>query len=310
MAAKHPPSLIHPMLAPRSPRLGPAPTPAGEVLGHGGAAIVPAPSFALSSSPPLALRPPPGAYSIYDMRLFRMNGRPYWVHGPLGKGGFGEVFKVEVLLPAGLEVAFSENGDIQIDEDDGCMLVRPKQTAAETREPQETDRFPSVDTADLSLTFPFPPSWSTFGGDVSLAPEDEVRRKEDDLQELGEQDHGQTTSSLPTTTQRLDPHSPTGHFVYSSGVFLALKMQSARSAKELALLVEEVENLRFLQGEEGVVQIKDHAVDNVFLKLNILMELGVGSSRAFLFFCFFPKINKMILLNYHVVVKLQTTWAR
>ena len=218
-----------------------------------------------------------------------MNGRPYWVHGPLGKGGFGEVFKVEVLLPAGLEVAFSENGDIEIDEEDGCMLVRPKQTAAEPREPQETDRLPPADATDLSSTFPLPPSWSTFGewstfGDVSLSPEDDARRTEqDDLQELGGQDHGQATSSVPPTTlQRLDHRSPTGHFVYSSGVFLALKMQSARSAKELALLVEEVENLRFLKGEQGVVQIKDHAVDNVFLKLNILMELGVGSgSRSF-----------------------------
>ena len=278
MAAKHPPSLIHPMV-PRSPRFGPAPTPvAGVVVGNGGAAIVPAPSFALSSSPPLALRPPPGAYSIYDMRLFRMNGRPYWVHGPLGKGGFGEVFKVEVLLPAGLEVAFSEKGDIEIDEEDGCMFVKPK--AVEPLEPQETDRLPPVDVSDLSETFPLPPSWSTFG-DVSLAPDDEVRRKEqDDLQELGEQDRSQATPSVPTTTQKLDSRSPTGGFVYSSGAFLALKMQTARSAKELAMLVEEVENLRFLKGEEGVVQIKDHAVDNVFLKLNILMELGVGSFRG------------------------------
>ena len=208
-----------------------------------------------------------------------MNDRPYWVHGPLGKGGFGEVFKVEVLLPAGLEVAFSESGDIEIDEDDGCMMVRPKQTAAE-REPQETDGLPPADATDLSSTFPLPPSWSTFG-DASLAPDDEARRTEqDDLQELGGQDHGQATSSVPTTTQRLDPRSPAGPFVYSSGVFLALKMQAARNAKELALLVEEVENLRFLKGEQGVVQIKDHAVNNEFLKLNILMELGVGSFRG------------------------------
>ena len=276
-------------MEPCPPRVGPAPTPVGVVVGHGDAAIVSAPSFVLSSSPPLALHPPPGAYSTSDMRIFQMNGRPYWVHGPLGKGGCGEVFKVEVLLPAGLEVAFSENGDIEIDEEDGCMLVRPKQTAAEPGEPQETDQLPPADATDLSSTFPLPPSWSTFGewstfGDVSLSPEDDARRTEqDDLQELGGQDHGQATSSVPPTTlQRLDHRSPTGHFVYSSGVFLALKMQSARSAKELALLVEEVENLRFLKGEQGVIQIKDHAVDNVFLRLSILMELGVGSgSRSF-----------------------------
>ena len=268
MAAKHSSSFY--AVVPGTPLLGPAPTPAG-LVGHGGAARIPAAPFVLR--PP----PPPGAYSASDTRIFRMNGRPYWVHGLLGKGGFGEVFNVEMLLPEGLEVAFSENGDIEIDDEDGCVLVRQKQMVAE-REPQETDRLPPADATDLSSTFPLPPSWSTFG-DASPAPDDKARRTEqDDLQELGGQDHGRATSSVrPTTTQRLDPRSPAGHFVYSSGVFLALKMQIARSAKELALLEKEVENLRFLKGDQGVVQIIDHAVNNEFLKLGILMELGVGS---------------------------------
>ena len=275
MAAKQSSSFY--AVVPGTPRLGPA-TPGPGVVGHGAAAI-PAASFALSSSHPfVVLRPPPGAYSTSDTGIFRMNGRPYWVHGLLGRGGFGEVFKVEMLLPEGLEVAFSENGDIEIDDEDGCVLVRQKQMVAE-REPQETDRLPPADATDLSSTFPLPPSWSTFG-DASIAPDDEARwTEQDDLQELGGQDDddGQATSSVPTTTQRLDPRSPAGHFVYSSGVFLALKMQIARSAKELALLVKEVENLCFLKGEQGVVQIIDHAVDDEFLKLGILMELGVGS---------------------------------
>ena len=244
-----------------------APTPT--IVGRG---VPPIQSAPLSSS--LASHAPLGrAYSTADPNILRMNGRPYWVHGLLGKGGYGEVFTVEMLLPAGLEVAFSENGDIKIDAEDGCMLLKPKKSVCE---PQETGRLPPAEVVDLSSTFPYPPStWSSFG-DASLA--EEFRTTEhDDREEPSRQDHGQATSSVPPTTQRLDPRSLTGPFIYSSGVFLALKMQAARSAKELALFVGEVENMRFLMGEQGVVQIKDYAVNNEFLKLNILMELGVAS---------------------------------
>ena len=250
--------------APGPPRLRPVPTPV-DVVGHG-AAPIPAAPFALSSSsPPLALHAPPGAYSTSDERIFRMNGRPYWIHGMLGKGGYGEVFTAEMLLPASLEVAFSENGDIEIDNEDGCMLLRPKQSERE-------NRLPPADAVES--TFPSPPtSRSTFGDvDVSLAPEDQ-----DEIQEPDGQDHGQTTSSASSTIQTPGPCAPTEKFVYSSGVFVALKMQTARSAKELALLEKEVENLRFLKGDQGVVQIMDHAVNYEFLKLGIVMELGVAS---------------------------------
>ena len=274
-------SFDHPMLPPPGPpRLKPAPTP-GDVVGHDGGASIPAAPFALSSSsPPLALLPPPGAYSTSDTRIFRMNGRLYWVHGLLGRGGFGEVFAVEMLLPEGLEVAFSENGDIETDDEDRCLVLRPKQTVSE-HGPQETDRLPSSGAVDSPETFPCPTSWSTFG-DASLAPQDETMvffRKESDglLQEAGGEDHGQTISSVPTPTQRPETPPPATHFVYSSGVFLALKTQSPRSTEMLDLLVKEVENLRFLKGDQGVVQIIDYAVDYEFLQLNILMELGVAS---------------------------------
>ena len=231
-----------------------------------------------------------------------------------------------MLLPSGVEVAFSKNGDIQIDEE-GCVLVREKELAnnggeageggaggratSGVREPllpadssiASAGQLLPAEAMELASRFPSPPSWSTFG--VPLAPEDDqVRRKEqDDLQESGAGlDHGQTPAPTMTSTKRpspeqegsddatciaakasgpssgsTDPRPLTGHFVYGSGVFLALKTQDARSAKQLALLVKEVENLRFLSGEQGVVQIIDHAVCYKFLKLNILMELGVGS---------------------------------
>ena len=259
MVAKQPP-FHHPMLpVPGTPRFRPAPPPA-DFVGHGGVST-PAAAFALSSP---AFLPPPGAYSTADPRIFRVNGRPYWVHGLLGRGGYGEVCAVEMLLPDGLEVAFSENGDIEIDNEDGCLVLRPKQMVSE-REPQETGRLPPA----VDSSFPHPPSWSTFG-DASLASEESTTH-DDLVQEPHGEDHGQTIASVPT--------SPTEHFVYSSGVFLALKTQCAQNAKVLGLLVKEVENLRFLKGNQGVVQIIDYAVDYEFLKLYILMELGVA------FFC-------------------------
>ena len=208
MAAQH--SSFHVVRVPKSPRFGPDPTP---VANHGRRPVQVAPTI-LPSTSPFALSPvaPPGAYSVTDTRITWMNGRPYLVHGLLGKGGFGEVFSVEMLLPVGLEVVFSENGDIEIDEK-GCVSVTTKQK----------------------------PEFGSSNTDLRPPPAEPL------------------------------------HFVYSSGVFLALKTQSARSAKELALLVKEVENLRFLTGEQGVVQIIDFAVSFQFLRLNFIMELGVGS---------------------------------
>ena len=34
-----------------------------------------------------------------------MNNRPFLLHGSVGKGGFGEVFKCEMMLPSGLQVS-------------------------------------------------------------------------------------------------------------------------------------------------------------------------------------------------------------
>ena len=309
MAAKHSSFPV----VPGSPRFGPAPTPTGgiptpsggswsspnpkwwtspnpQVVDHGRRPVTPPVDVAvagssLPSTSPFALSPapmaPPGAYHRTDTRIYWMNGRPYLVHGLLGKGGFGDVFSVEMLLPVGLEVVFSENGDIQIDE----------------------KGFVSVTARKQNETFPCsPPSCSNFA--VSLA--DQVRGKKECGENFqvvpggGGQDHGQTPASS-TSTQRLSGGTPDGaksnpakatssgsstdlrpaaghvDLVYNSGVFLALKTQGARSAKELDVRVKEVENLRFLTGEQGVVQIIDHAVCYKFLKLNFIMELGVGS---------------------------------
>ena len=50
--------------------------------------------------PPL----PPGAYDPTDPQLFWMNNRPFLIHRSVGKGGFGEVYEAEMMLPPGMEV--------------------------------------------------------------------------------------------------------------------------------------------------------------------------------------------------------------
>ena len=49
--------------------------------------------------------PPPGAYEVTDPQLFWMNNRPFLLHRSVGKGGFGEVYKAEMMLPPGMEVS-------------------------------------------------------------------------------------------------------------------------------------------------------------------------------------------------------------
>ena len=63
-------------------------------------------------------------YDVTDCQLFWMNKRPYLVHGSVGKGAFGEVYKVEMMLPVGMEVrrhadagAGRQTGDLVLEED-------------------------------------------------------------------------------------------------------------------------------------------------------------------------------------------------
>ena len=53
----------------------------------------------------VALPPPPGAYDVTDPQLFWMNDRPFWLHRLVGRGGFGQVYRAEMLLPPGMEVS-------------------------------------------------------------------------------------------------------------------------------------------------------------------------------------------------------------
>ena len=60
---------------------------------------------------------PPGSYSSDDPSLFWLSNRPYKITRLLGKGGFGEVHEVEMLIPKGLEVVWTDKGEPELDQD-------------------------------------------------------------------------------------------------------------------------------------------------------------------------------------------------
>lgn len=62
-----------------------------------------------------------------------------------------------------------------------------------------------------------------------------------------------------------------------SGVFFALKIQSAHDRQQLDDMETEVKNLCGLWGDPNIIQIKDHALSYENLCVVILMELGVAN---------------------------------
>lgn len=73
-----------------------------------------------------------------------------------------------------------------------------------------------------------------------------------------------------------------GNFLHGSGVFFALKIQSAATAKQMEEFVCETENLRRLQGEGSIVQIKDVEICEDRKEVLILMELALCDLSVFL----------------------------
>ena len=65
-----------------------------------------------------------------------------------------------------------------------------------------------------------------------------------------------------------------GCFLYGCGAFFALKIQSAKSAKQMDEFAKEVANLEKLRGHSNIVQIRDHTIRPRSHHVVILMELA------------------------------------
>ena len=197
------------------------------------------------------------------------------MHRLLGKGGFGEVHEVEMLVPRGLEVYWDEKGNLSFDEDGYVALQRSDDSTTQKSRPHG-----GGDTDGPSPSEAAPQAEASLSS-MSMTPSENmwfslVRRE----QVVGG-GGGPSGGGLGLSSEELSSEDDC-RFVQRSGVFFAMKLQSARNEKQLDSLVKEVENMRLLSGEAGIVQLKDHAIDRKSLHLIILMELGACDLHEFL----------------------------
>ena len=219
-----------------------------------------------------------------------------------------------MLIPYGLEVLWDENGhDPQVDErgrivlqvNQGCDSAQAA-SSSETRADagvvvQQCSSGAAQSSSVQPLRFPFPlsmtPSESVWfslvrrgeaatdggqDGEDEDPPSVPSVGKREDATTQSSTVHGHGEEVVKETNNCADSAVLYGGCLKGSGVFFALKVQSARTKKKLDSLVKEVENLRLLSGVPGIVQLKDYAVDSESFCLIILMELGACDLHEFL----------------------------
>ena len=339
VAPQHP--LAKRVFPPAAPAAAAPVTPATPCLKPAEAPATPS-SLDVSRPAPEVAPCPPECYRSTDANVLWVNSRPYKLNRLLGKGGFGEVHEVELLLPYGLEVDWDESGNVRFNEDGYIMLNRSQEenrgrnhvedaVAASENDQQcpseaQVKSLPSsVFPFQLSMT-PSESMWfslvgrnggvSNHGQGGSKRPaspsasapipsanhgQGGSKRPASPSAPALAANHGQSGSKRPASPSTPAPgdgpspsrgtasHNPpcdfpvaSDLFLQGSGLFSALKIQSARSQKELDSLVKEVENLRLLSGEPGIVQLREHTINKESLYLIILMELGACDLHEFL----------------------------
>ena len=120
---------------------------------------------------PRAAPPPPGTYSPSDPQLFWMNNRPFLLHRSVGKGGFGEVFRAEMMLPPGMEVSRDPTTGALILDEHGRVEVRLTRRSASLDDPLPNDPLPTEGTPSS------PPGAAAAAGvieSIGAAPDEEV----------------------------------------------------------------------------------------------------------------------------------------
>ena len=271
-------------------------------------------------------QPLPARYEVTDGNLFWLNSRPYAIHECIGKGGFGEVHRVELLVPFGMEVQRDLETRAIVIDDDGKVCVRLAEmgrrlwTTRSLDDEVDVETTGSLDdeeptddaetTGSLDDEEPTGSLYARFfrtsgvGGrglsacvdvaeevrkalSLSHAPEtmnfctdgavERILNPERRSSGGGAVVTGAVNENNPATpaAATADPFAVVpGRFVYGSGAFFGLKLQSARSLRQLEEFKKEAENLEKLRNQTNIVQIRDHSILRSSLHVVILMELA------------------------------------
>ena len=135
-----PPQL--PLQRPHSCSLLPTPLflPDGRVQEPRPLGVPPLPDGRVQEPRPLGVPPlTTPKHMATDSNIFWLNDRPYWIHDVIGTGGFGHVYKVEMLLPAGFRVHRDVLGNLCTDAN-GLVYLQ----AVEVETSSSTGRSPAL----------------------------------------------------------------------------------------------------------------------------------------------------------------------